>query len=510
MRLLFYVVVFSIAVSSLFVFWIKMILQEILFGTLIVCSFLHVDAKRKETVILVSFDGFRWDYLDMNRTNTDHFNSIVKGGVRAEYVRNVFPTVTFPNHYTIVTGLYPESHGIISNSMYDPIANATFSMRTNDSKWWNKFAEPLWVTTEKQGQKSGMCYWPGYDVDYKGCKPSFTPSGLGFKRPFADPFNETMPWKSRVDLIMSWLKNPDPPSFVTLYFDSPDEAGHCCGPDSVNVTEEIRKDDEITGYLLQQLDKENLLDKVNLIVTADHGTGTFNSSTVINLEEFVPSIGEYTIWAYAGTYFLLNATNVTRAYNGLKKAGQKHPQLKVYRKEELPDELHFKHNNLIPEIIVIMDEGWIVYISDDKNDTKNVTFTAGAHGWMPSAPPMQPFFIARGPAFKQGFKSGPIDMVDIYPLICHLLNIEPLPNNGSLDRIAHLLKVSPSSSSDKHHWLNTGEIIAVVIGSAIAITVCMYAVLMVWKDHRHENKQQRRTEGAVPLLYGDPDDENVA
>lgn len=320
-----------------------------------------------------------------------------------------------------------------------------------------------------------------------------------------------MPWKSRVDLIMSWLKNPDPPTFVTLYFDSPDEAGHCCGPDSVNVTEEIRKDDEITGYLLQQLDKENLLDKVNLIVTADHGTGTFNSSTVINVEEFVPSVGECTTkWVCAGTYLLLNATNVTRAYNGLKKAGQKHPQLKVYRKEELPDELHFKQSNLIPEIIVIMDEGWIASISSDpKNVSKNVTFTKGAHGWIPSAPSMHPFFIARGPAFKQGYKSGPIDMVDIYPLICHLLNIEPLPNNGSLDRIAHLLKVSPSSSSDKHHWLNTGEIIALVIGSAIAITVCMYAVLMVWKDRRHENRQQRPTEGAVPLLFGDPDDENV-
>ena len=509
----FFVVVFSIAVFKplTFVFWMKMVLREILLRAVIVCSFLHVDGKRKETVILVSFDGFRWDYLDMNRTNTDHFNSIVKGGVRAKYVRNVFPTVTFPNHYTIVTGLYPESHGIISNSMYDPIANATFSMRTNDSKWWNKFAEPLWVTTEKQGQKSGMCYWPGYDVDYKGCRPSFTPSGLGFKRPFADRFNDTMPWKSRVDLVMSWLKNPDPPTFVTLYFNSPDEAGHCCGPDSVNVTEEIRKDNEITGYLLQQLDKENLLDKVNVIVTADHGTGTFNSSTVISIEEFLPSMGEYTIWVYAGSYFLLNATDLTRAYNGLKKAEQKHPQLKVYRKEELPEELHFKHNNLIPEIIVIMDEGWIARISDDaKNVSKNVMYTRGAHGWMPSAPSMHPFFIARGPAFKQGYKSGPIDMVDIYPLICHLLNIEPLPNNGSLDRIAHLLKVSPSPSSDKHDWLNTGEIIAVVIGSAIAITVCVYAVLMVQKDRRHENRQQRHTEVAVPLLYdGDQDNENV-
>lgn len=481
----------------------------ILFGTLFLYTFLHVDAKRKETVILVSFDGFRWDYLKMNRTNTDHFNVIIKEGVQAEYVRNVFPTVTFPNHYTIVTGLYPESHGIISNSMYDAVTNDTFTMRTNDSKWWNTFSEPLWITSEKQGQKSGMCFWPGYDIDYKGYKPSYSPSGLGYGRPFADPHNETMHWKKRVDLIMEWLKKPDPPSFVTLYFDSPDEAGHCCGPDSVNVTEEIRKDNEITGYLLQQLQGENLLDKVNLIVTADHGTGAFNSSTVINFDEFLPAKQDYTMWTYAGPYFLLNASDITKAYDDLKKAEKQHPHLHVYRKEELPEELHFKHNIHVPEIIVIMDEGWIADISDSiKNTSKGVTTTKGTHGWLPSAPSMHPFFMAQGPAFKQGYKTGPIDMVDIYPLICHLLDIEPLPNNGSLDRIAHLLKASPASKSHAD-WLNTGEIIALVIGSAIAITVCMYAVLMVWKDRRHVRRQEQPREGAIPLLFGDSEDENV-
>lgn len=487
-----------------------MVLETILFGTLFLCSFFQVDAERKETVILVSFDGFRWDYLKMNRTNTDHFNAIIKEGVQAEYVRNVFPTVTFPNHYTLVTGLYPESHGLVSNSMYDPILNDNFSMRTNDSKWWNTFSEPLWITNEKQGQKSGMCFWPGYDVEYKGDKPSFTPSGLGWGRPFVDPFNTTMPWESRVDLVIKWLKKPDPPSFVTLYFNSPDEAGHCCGPDSVNVTEEIRKDDEITGYLLQKLHKEDLLDKVNLIITADHGTGAFNLSTVIDVTNFLPPKQDYTMWTDTGPYFLLNATNITGAYDRLKEAEKQYTQLHVYRKEELPEELHFKQSIRVPEIIGIMDEGWLAKTSDHhKNVSKGVSVTKGAHGWPPSAPQMHPLFIAQGPAFKQGYKSGPIDMVDIYPLICHLLDIEPLPNNGSLDRIAHLLKASPVSKPPAN-LLNTGEIIALVIGSAIVITVCMYAVLMVWKDRRHvSHRRERPREGAWPLLADDPEDENV-
>lgn len=484
-----------------------MVYPKVLFATLFLYSFFHVYATRKDTVILVSFDGFRWDYLNMNRTKTDHFNGIIKQGVRAEYVRNVFPTVTFPNHYTIVTGMYPESHGILSNTMYDPVINDTFTMRTNDSKWWNTFSEPLWVTSQKQGKKSGMCYWPGYDVNYKGYKPSFSPSGLGLGRPFADRKNETMPWRSRVDLVMKWLREPDPPSFVTLYFEEPDEAGHCCGPNSANVTEEIKNDDEIIGYLLQQLRKENLLDKVNLIITSDHGTAAFNRSTIIQIDKFLPPQSDYKLWVYIGTFFMLNATNITKAYIDLKKAEKQYPQLTVYRKAELPDELHFKHNKRVPEIIGIMEEGWLVSIAEPIKMKPMVT--RGTHGWRPSVPSMHPFFMAQGPAFKQGHKSGPIDMVDIYPLICHLLGIQPSPNNGSLDRIAHLL-ASPSSSPT--HWLNPGEVIALVIGSAIAITVCMYAVLMVWKDRRHIGRQDRYQpgEGGVPLLYGDdPDDENV-
>lgn len=485
-----------------------MVFLKVSFGILALYSFLYVHATRKETVILISFDGFRWDYLDMNRTTTDNFSSIVKQGVRAEYVRNVFPTVTFPNHYTIVTGLYPESHGIISNTIYDPIVNDSFTMETNSSEWWNKFAEPLWVTNEKQGHKSGMCFWPGYDVEYKGNKPSFTPSGLGFGRPYVDLENETMSWKARVDLVMTWLKNPHPPSFITLYFEEPDEAGHCCGPDSVNVTEEIRRDDEITGYLLQQLRKENLLDKVNLVITADHGTAAFNTSTIIDITEYLAP--DYSFWTGAGSYFLLNATNITRAYDNFKKAQKQHPQINVYRKGELPEDLHFKHSRFVPEITVIMEEGWLVAVKPPEGFApKGVVITQGTHGWLPSVPSMHPFFLAQGPAFKQGYKSGPIDMVDIYPLICHLLGIEPLPNNGSLSRISHLLKVSPGSSNLHEHWLTAGEIIALVIGTAIGFTVCMYAVLMIWKDRRQITRHGQPGEGNEPLLYGDTDDENV-
>lgn len=492
-------------------FCTKMFLSKILFAILFIYTVLGVYATGKETVILVSFDGFRWDYLDMNRTTTDNFDAIVRNGVRAKFVQNVFPTVTFPNHYTIITGQFPENHGIISNSMYDPVLKDSFSMSTNDSLWWNTFSEPLWVTNQKQGHKSGLCYWPGYDVEYKGLNASFTTSGCGYNRPYVTQKN-VMPWKMRVDLVVKWLKNPDPPSFIGLYFDSPDEAGHCCGPYSVNVTEEIRKDNEITGYLMNRLHEESLLDDINLIITADHGTGAYNSSTVINFDNYL--IPGSTVWTYQGTYFLLDAPNVTQAYYKLKELEQQHPHFTVLRKEDVPDNLHFKHSVRVPGIVVIMEEHWMARITKllefNITDNPERVVTKGAHGWLPSIPSMHPFFIAQGPAFKTGYKTDMINMVDIYPLICHLLGIKPAPNNGSLDRIAHLLKSSPPSHT---YSLDTGEIIALVIGTAIGITICMYAVLMVMKGKRQVRGQRQPGEVDVPLiygdLYGDQDDENV-
>lgn len=485
-----------------------MLFLKLLFGTLFISSIWKAHANGKETLILISFDAFRWDYLDMHRTRTNNFESIINNGVRAKYVQNVFPTVTFPNHYTIVTGQYPESHGIISNYMYDPDLKDSFSMATNDSRWWNTFSEPLWITNQKQGHKSGMCYWPGYDVEYRGLNASYTTSGYDYDKPFVSQ-DHIMPWKERVDLIIKWLKNPDPPSFVTLYFDSPDEAGHCCGPHSVNVTEEIRKDDEITGYLLERLRNESLEDEVNLIITADHGTAAYNTSTVIKFDDYLTPDSK--VWTFSGSYFLLHAANVTQAYDKLEELQEKNSHFRIFRKEEIPDNLHFQHSIRVPEIAVIMDEHWVAQISSLYNVTlTDKLVTKGTHGWLPSLASMHPFFIAQGPAFKKDYKSGPLEMVDIYPLMCHLLGIDPAPNNGSLDRISHLLKTPPLSHG---YSLNAGEIIALVIGTAIGITICMYAVLMMFKNRHQVTWRDQRGEVDVPLidgeLYGDQDNENV-
>lgn len=484
----------------------KMLFLKLSLSALFIDLILGGHARGKGTVILVSFDAFRWDYLDMNRTNTNYFNAVIANGVRAKYVYNVFPTMTFPNHYTLVTGQYPESHGIISNDMFDPTLNDSFSMSTNHTRWWNTFAEPIWITNQKQGHKSGLCYWPGYDVEYHGITPSFTTSGYAYDKPFVSQGN-IMPWRMRVDLVVKWLKEEDPPSFIAMYFDSPDEAGHCCGPDSVNVTDEIRKCNNITGYLLEQLKRERLLDNVNLIITADHGTAAYNYSTVINFAEILSP--EDKVWTEGYAYFLLHPSNVTKTYDKLKELEKKKSHFTVYLKENLPENLHFKHSSRIPEIVVIMEDHWVA-------NTMNLPVpetldTKGTHGWPPSVASMRPFFIAQGPAFKGGYKTGPIQMIDIYPLICYLLGIQPELNNGSLDRISHLLESPPSLSNE--YQLTTGEIVALVIGLSIGITVCMYAVIMTSRSRHNLRNPDRAGEVDVPLidgeLYGDREDDNV-
>lgn len=204
------------------------------------------------TVILISFDGFRWDYLD--KVPTPNFDSIVRNGVKAKHIINTFVTKTFPNHYTIVTGLYEESHGILGNNMYDPVFNETFHIGSPsflDIKWWN--GEPVWVTNQKAFKKSAVVFWPGSEV--KGQTPTH------FLK-----YNNKLPFKKRVQYLLDQLEGNDPPSFLAAYFNEPDHTGHQVGPNSPELHKVIRRVDNVTGYLLKSLQNRGLLDQVRFRV----------------------------------------------------------------------------------------------------------------------------------------------------------------------------------------------------------------------------------------------------
>ena len=257
-------------------------------------------------LLLISFDGFRYDYLDLvkrAKRETPNFNSLIANGVKAKWLQDTFITDTFPNHYTIVTGLYEESHGVVGNSMYDPVLNETFRLdnqtQAADSKWWNNNQkktgpEPIWVTNQKGDdsafkRRSGVMFWPGAAAENHGIRPFHT-----------IPYDETLPNKTRIDNVIRWFTDTsDPINLGLLYFSEPDGLGHIVGPDAPQMIDMIVELDAIVGYLIEELKKAHLFHKMNIIITSDHGLSQVHHN--IELDKYVePSkytaVGSSPVW----------------------------------------------------------------------------------------------------------------------------------------------------------------------------------------------------------------------
>jgi ectonucleotide pyrophosphatase/phosphodiesterase family protein 5 len=389
----------------------------------------HLNDKKnntsKDNVLLISFDSFGWKYLDL--VETPVLDSFKKQGVYADYMINVIPTETFPNHVSLATGLYPESHGIVSNDMYDPKLNDYFNMSVTDPKWWwHDGVEPIWHTNEKQGGISGVIWWPGYNIE------NYIPT------------HRCNSWKMStekiVDSAMSWLKSDKPPNFLMLYYGMLDHAGHEHGFASPQTLQEVRNIDNMTGYLLQELKQNNLLDKWNIIITADHGMTNVSESKVINLTDYV-NTSECKINGDGGVRFVWpNKGKKDNVYKKLK--AEHHPHMKVWLKENFPKKYHYCNNPRVSPILVTNDVGWTFV-----NDPKKFKWThKGSHGYLNDFPSMWPVFFARGPAFKKSYHSKEFNSVDLYPLMCKLLGIKANPNNGSYLSVAGLLLADEGST----------------------------------------------------------------
>lgn len=235
-------------------------------------------ARERPKLLLVSFDGFRWDYID--RVPTPNFNIVIEEGVMVKEVENVYITKTFPNHYSLVTGLYAETHGIVANEMYDPVLNRSFSIETDsiyDSTWWEE-AVPLWVSIQKGGGRSGAVMWPGSDVRIHGVLPNQYLL-----------YNSSVPFETRVERIVEWFSAPKEVAvdFGVLYWEEPDESGHSLGPQSPLMDAVIAGIDEKLGFLMNELRKAGIYEKVNLVVTSDHGMAQLSPDHIIELDEYV-------------------------------------------------------------------------------------------------------------------------------------------------------------------------------------------------------------------------------
>lgn len=378
------------------------------------------------TVVLISIDGFRHDYLERYAPPT--LSAIARAGVRAKALIPAFPTKTFPNHYTAVTGLYPAHHGIIANNMYDPAMGAYFSLSRRDAvadaRWWG--GEPIWVTAEKQGQRAATLFWPGSEAAIGGVRPSYWL-----------PYEHGMPGAERIDQVLAWLDLPagERPTFLTLYFSDVDEAGHDHGPESAETGAAVAAVDRHLARLVEGLEARGLRDEVNLVLISDHGMAATSPERLIVLDDYIDPDAAQIV--DLNPVLMLNPKpgQEDLLYEGLKRA----PHLSVYRRDEVPEPLHFRGHPRIPALIAIADEGWTI-------TTRSAVarglerFHGGNHGYVPDAPSMGGLFVADGPAFRDSLEIGPFDIVHLYNLLAAVLRLEPAPNDGGTGLLGTVLR----------------------------------------------------------------------
>lgn len=368
------------------------------------------EAGKAPVTILVSIDGFRADYLA--RGITPNLSALAASGISAA-MRPSFPSITFPNHYTLVTGVRPDRSGIVGNRMEDARKpGVVFTMQTDDPFWWTE-AEPIWVTAEKAGIHTATMFWPGSNVDFGGVRPTDW-------QQYAHDVND----RQRVDAIIDWLRRPAAtrPTLLTLYFDEVDTAGHKYGPDAPELNDAVRHVDEAIGRLRQGL--ADLGQPANLVIVADHGMAAISAERVVRLDKLLRK-GSFTAIAdgpYAGiTPMPGKAAAVEKTLLG------QHDHYACYRKGELPQRLHYGTNPRVPPIVCLAETGWLVLTRDPPADHPP---SGGAHGFDNAASEMLALFIATGPAIKQ---TGPIptfDNVDVAPLLRDMIG---LPQATGLD-----------------------------------------------------------------------------
>jgi predicted AlkP superfamily pyrophosphatase or phosphodiesterase len=387
-------------------------------------------ADFKPTVILISFDGWRWDYAQKYPAPT--LARLRRQGVGATLIPS-FPSKTFPNHYTIVTGLYPGNHGVVGNTVKDPPTGRRLSMsnrqEVQDPLWWG--GEPIWVSTQRAGHTAAPLFWPGSEAPI-----------LGQRARFWEAFDEKVSPTARVDRLLAWLDLPaaERPTFLTAYFSDVDGAGHDSGPDSRAVADAVRRVDRYLDRLMRGLARRRLHDRVNVVIVSDHGMAEANMSRVIVLDDYVSLNGVDVIDLNPTIGLFPPAGREDAVYQALSKA---HPRLKVFRKAETPPGWHFRNHPRVPPIVGVADEGWQVMrrATLDRQLAQGERGSIGVHGYDPAtARSMHGIFVASGPAFKSGATVPPFENVHIYAALAKVLGIKPAANDGDPKVAQSLLK----------------------------------------------------------------------
>lgn len=388
------------------------------------CNSLKKIAKNSDQqyLVVLSLDGFRWDYTDS--VNTPNLDKIAQMGVRGQ-LQPSFPTKTFPNHYTIATGLYPNNNGIVNNTFIDTKRNLVYSMGNREAVEDGEFylGEPIWNTAEKQGTKSAAFYWVGSEADIQNMHPTIW-----------KPYEHNFPFEQRIDTVISWLELPESkrPHLIMWYMHEPDGVGHRFGPFSKEVNQEVEYLDSLVGIFMQKLSQLPLAKNVNVIILSDHGMGRISDDKQVYLDKvlkpewvsnIVGSNPFYNIKATDGCidsiyYVLENTKGVTG-----------------YKTSNVPERLHYGTNPRTLDLVAVADSSYSLFYKSGRRHS-----VSGTHGYDNRNTDMDAIFYAYGPAFKENYVQSRFRNVSLYSLFCHLLGLKEAPNDGNLDEVKDMLK----------------------------------------------------------------------
>jgi len=392
---------------------------------LLLGSILFTSCKRNNEepyVVILSMDAFRWDYPD--KVPTPNLDYIAKHGVKAKSLKPCFPTKTFPNHYSMATGLFPDNHGIVQNSFYDEEMDSYYYISNRDAVENPEFygGEPIWVTAEKQGVTSASFYWVGSEAPIMGIQPTY------WKR-----YDHDFPFEDRLDTVIKWLQLPEDirPHLIMWYMHEPDAVGHDFGPDSDSTMSMIMYLDSLLGVFLNKLEQLPIKDQLNFIVTSDHGMCSTNEERVVIIGDYVDSEWFEEIEGY-NPNFLLKVKDgyLDTAYSILSNI----EHIQAWKHDEVPEYLNYGHNPRTMDIVIVADSSWTVEWKERNS------YGLGAHGYDNTNSDMHAIFYALGPVFKENYKHPGFENIDLYPLMAYILNLQATEVDGSLENVEEMIK----------------------------------------------------------------------
>ena len=379
-----------------------------------------VDSK-KPYLIMLSLDGFRWDYEQY--AHTPVLDSLAKTGVVADALIPSFPTKTFPNHYTMATGLYPDNHGIVLNSFYADDQKKDYNMKDGSAVTDGNFyqGEPIWSTAELQGVKAATLFWVGSGAEIKGVRPSYW-----------SHYNHSLPFDARIDSVFNWLSLPLAvrPHLIMWYLHQPDEIDHDFGPLSKEAIQVIENLDTYLGKFFAKMRMLPNYNQLNFIITSDHGMSSISKEKEIILDEIIDTTD---LLFYNGYNPVLNLKvkegKLKKVYNELKTVDH----LQVWYHDSIPKRLHYGANPRTLDITVVALPNWSIYWSWAKGNSM------GAHGYDNSFKDMHAIFYAAGPAFKVDYRSPAFENIHLYPLIAEIMELDPAQTDGNIHSVENIL-----------------------------------------------------------------------